>query len=615
MISGKRFAAWAGLVLMAAAELAGQTVSITVEQGYVSRHRTTGAVAHLWAQPNTATRLFRGWAGDVQHLADPAAPYTTFVVPATDVRLQAQYTTVAAWTPTTATLGGIPVTYHVPANAVGLVFLFHGTGGSGATQFTASEFASFTRDLVAAGFGVAAFDCLNRQTVQWDTTTAGTTNPDVVRLNAVINAMRTQGLISQQLPLLAFGQSNGGQFSHFSAQVVPWAAVSISCVQGSAPASTSYRGPVVWWMGRNDDHPQVGAAGVATSLARYEAHVNRGITGRHMISGPMPLYPERIARSVVLTMADANEVYNIFKANNWLDANDFLTRNPNDTSFNWRAAMPARLTEGQLLGVQGQLEGTYAGHEFMNFTPHITIDVFLRAIGRRPALRPVSGASFGGAALAPESIATVFAGGMSTGLEIGANGPQPNLRGVRGVLRSSTGVETAVPWFFVSPGQGSFLVPAGTATGSTTLKIESGERRWGFPATIAATSPGVFTANGSGQGVPAAVILRVTPDNARSTEFPFVAGAGGFVAAPIQFGADRLFLDLYATGVRGSTDVQVVVGSETLTPLYAGAQPQFIGLDQVTFELPRTLAGAGKVEVTVVSGGVRGNTVELNFGN
>jgi len=59
----------------------------------------------------------------------------------------------------------------------------------------------------------------------------------------------------------------------------------------------------------------------------------------------------------------------------------------------------------------------------------------------------------------------------------------------------------------------------------------------------------------------------------------------------------------------------VLLGSETLTPLYAGAQPQFIGLDQVTFELPRTLAGAGKVEVTVVAGGVRGNTVELNFGN
>ncbi|MFN9300089.1 MAG: hypothetical protein ACK6DZ_20570 [Acidobacteriota bacterium] len=601
--------------LMAAGLLAAQTVSVSVEQGYVSRHRTPGAVAHVWAQQNTATRVFRGWAGDVQHLADPAAPYTTFVVPASDVRLQALYATVPAWTPATATLGEVPVNYFVPTNPVGLVFLFHGTGGTGANQFSASEFASFTRYLVAAGFGVAAFDSLNRQTEQWNTTTTGASNPDVVRVNAVVTAMRAQGLISLQLPLLAFGHSNGGQFAHFSSQVLPWAAVSISCVQGSPAASTNYRGPVAWWMGKNDDHPQVGAAGVATSLTRYESHVNRGMHGRHMISGPMPLYPERISRSSVLTMTDATEVYNIFKSNNWLDANDFLTRNPNDTAFTWRAAMPSRLTAGQLLGVQGQLEGTYSGHEFVNFTPHITIDLYLRAIGRRGPLRPVSGASFAGDALAPESIATIFAGGMASGLEIGANGPQANLRGVRGVLRSAAGTETVVPWFFVSPGQGSFLVPAGTATGSTTLKIESGDRRWGFPATIAATSPGVFTANGSGQGVPAAVLLRVAPDNTRSTEFPFVAGAAGFVAAPIRFGDDRLFLDLYATGVRGSTSVQVLLGSETLTPLYAGAQPQFIGLDQVTFELPRALAGAGKVEVTVVAGGVRGNTVELNFGN
>lgn len=603
------------LMWIAAGLLAAQTVSVTVEQGYVSRHRTPGTVAHIWAQQNTSTRIFRGWAGDVQHLADPAAPYTTFVVPGSDVRLQAQYATVPSWTPLTGTFGGVPVTYFVPSNPAGLVFLFHGTGGSGAAQFSASEFASFTRDLVAAGFGVAAFDCLNRQTGQWDTTTIGTSNPDVVRVNSVINAMRAQGLISQQLPLFAFGQSNGAQFSHFTTQVLPWAAVSISCVQGSPAASTSYRGPVAWWMGKNDDHPQVGAAGVATSLARYEAHVNRGLHGRHMISGPMPLYPERIARSTVLTMADSAEVYNIFKANGWLDANDFLTRNPNDPAFNWRAAMPSRFTEGQLLGVQGQLEGTYSGHEFVNFTPHITIDLFLRAIGRRPPLRPVSGASFAGEALAPESIATIFAGGMANGLEIGANGPQPNLRGVRGVFRSASGTETAAPWFFVSPGQGSFLVPAGTAAGTTTFKIESGDRRWAFPVTIAATAPGVFTANGNGQGAPAAVLLRVAPDNTRSTEFPFVPGAAGFVAAPIRFGDDRLFLDLYATGVRGSTSVQVLLGSETLTPLYAGAQPQFIGLDQVTFELPRALAGAGKVEVTVVSGGVRGNTVELNFGN
>jgi len=605
----------AALFLSSVCLVGAQTVTVTVDEGYVSRHRTVGTVAHVWAQQNTATRVFAGWTGAVQHLADPGAPYTTFVVPNAEVRLRATYRIVPAWTPLTGVFDGITVTYHIPANPAGLVFLFHGTGGSGSAQFTSSEFGSLTRDLVAAGFGVAAFDCLNRQTGQWDTATVGATNPDVVRLNSVIGAMRAAGAIGAQLPLLAFGHSNGGQFSHFSTGAMNWAAVSISCVQGSLSAASAYRGPVAWWMGKNDDHPQVGAAGIATSLARYESHVNRGVHGRHMISGPMPLYPERIARSPFLTMADSVEIYNIFKTNNWLDANDFLVRNPNNPAeLNWGPAMPARLTEGQRLAVSGQLEGTYAGHEFVNFTPHITTGLFLRAVGRQPGLRPVSGASFAGTAVAPESIATVFVGGLASGLEVGANGPEVNLRGVRGALRTGSN-EAAVPWFFVSPGQGSFLVPAGTALGNSTLKIESGDRRWAFPTAIAATSPGIFTANGNGQGAPAAILLRVSPDNTRSTEFPFAAGAGGFVAAPIRFGDDRLFLDLYATGVRGSSSVEVVLGTQAIAPLYAGAQPQYPGLDQVTFELPRSLAGAGRLDAWIVSGGVRSNVVELNFAN
>ena len=74
-------------------------------------------------------------------------------------------------------------------------------------------------------------------------------------------------------------------------------------------------------------------------------------------------------------------------------------------------------------------------------------------------------------------------------------------------------------------------------------------------------------------------------------------------------------IDFYATGVRGSTDVQILMGGEPIAPLYAGAQPQLIGLDQVTIELPGSFAGRGKVEVVIVSGGVRSNTEELKFGN
>ncbi len=602
------------VILFTATALLSQTPKIIVEQGYLSKNPRVGEKSHIWAQQNTSTRVFAGWTGDVQYLLDPQAPYTTMLTPNADVALKANYRAVPAWTVKTATLGNVPVSYFVPPDPVGLVFVFHGTGGTGASQFLGSEFFSFMRDLVATGFGVVAFDCLNRETGQWNTTITGPTNPDIVRVNGVLTAMKAQGIIPQNLPLLAFGHSNGGFFSHFSAMVMNWAAVSISAVQGSGLASTSYTGPVVWFMPKNDDHPLVGlAGGIATSVLRYETIANRGLFARHTIQDVMPLYPERFARSLYMTVADSLEAYGVFKAKGWIDANDFLLNNPND--FDWRSSMPARFTETMKLAVSGQLEGTFMTHEFVNFTPHITIDIFLRAIGKRGPVRPVSGASFAGSALAPNLIATVFTNGMAADLQIAGNGPEPSLGGVSAVLRTQAGVESAVPWFFVSPGQGSFLVPGGLAPGTMVLKLNYADRRVAFPVTIAAVSPGVFTANGTGQGVPVAAILRVKPDNSRSTEFPFVAGTAGFEAGPIRFAEDRLFLDLYATGVRGSNSVQVLVGSETVTPLYSGSQPQFVGLDQVTIELPRTLAGRGKVDVVIVAAGLRSNTVELNFGN
>jgi uncharacterized protein (TIGR03437 family) len=600
--------------LLMASSLVAQQPTVTVEEGFLSRNPRVGTKAHIWAQQNQATRVFAGWSGDVHLLLDPAAPYTTFTVPDASVRLQANYRTVPAWTVRAESLGGVPVSYFVPADPIGLVFVFHGTGGTGAGQFVAAEFLSFMRDLVAAGFGVAAFDCLDRGTGQWNTTITGAGNPDIVRLNAVIAAMRTQRIIGSDLPLVAFGHSNGGFFSHFSAPVMNWKAVAISSVQGSALAVSSYTGPVAWWMPKNDDHPQVGlVGGVATSVSRYEGIVNRGLHARHTIQEAMPLFPERFTRSAIISLADSIEVYNLFKSRAWLDENDFLIRNPNE--IEWRAALPARFTETMKTSISAQLEGTFMTHEFTNFAPNLTIDLYLRAIGKRNEIRPVSGASFSGAAIAPNSIATIFTPALAGGLQVASSGPEVRLAGVNAALRSSAGVETPVGWFFVSPGQGSFLVPGGLATGSMTLKINSGDRRVAFPVSIAATAPGIFTANGNGQGAPAAVLLRVKPDNSRSTELPFAAGAAGFEATPIRFGGDRLFLDLYATGVRGATSVEVLLDGVSNTPLYAGAQPQFIGLDQVTLELPGSLAGKGKVNVVIVAGGVRSNQVELNFGN
>jgi uncharacterized protein (TIGR03437 family) len=145
----------------------------------------------------------------------------------------------------------------------------------------------------------------------------------------------------------------------------------------------------------------------------------------------------------------------------------------------------------------------------------------------------------------------------------------------------------------VAPGRATIIVMRGTvqaAVGSIQ---------------VAATGPAIFTANSAGYGVAAAQIIRVKQDGSQTYE----------PVAPIDFGApsDRLFLALYGTAVRG-TDVWLRIGSLDVPVLYAGPQSQYPGLDQISSaELPRSLAGAGQVNVVLQCDGVAANTVAIVF--
>ena len=80
--------------------------------------------------------------------------------------------------------------------------------------------------------------------------------------------------------------------------------------------------------------------GNANALANYENHANRFHPGRLMFMEPEPLYPARFARAGTLSLAESQEVFNLFRDKGWLDANDMLTQNP--SSLPWRTALPAQ---------------------------------------------------------------------------------------------------------------------------------------------------------------------------------------------------------------------------------------------------------------------------------
>ncbi len=260
----------------------------------------------------------------------------------------------------------------------------------------------------------------------------------------------------------------------------------------------------------------------------------------------------------------------------------------------------------------------------VSVTPAFKFTVFGTTANPAPAVASVSAASYG-FAVAAESIVAGFGANLSTAT-LAANAlPLPEtLGGVTVTIKDVLGVERSAPLFFVSPGQVNYQLPGGVALGEGSVIIKhNGNVVAAGVLQIAPVAPGLFTADSSGRGLPAATVLRVKADGAQSYEpvAQFDATTNRFVAVPIDFGAaseagDQLFLVAFGTGLRGRTalaNVSATIGGTNAEVLYAGAQGSLVGVDQANLPLARTLAGRGNVEVTLLVDGKPSNAVTINL--
>ena len=234
----------------------------------------------------------------------------------------------------------------------------------------------------------------------------------------------------------------------------------------------------------------------------------------------------------------------------------------------------------------------------------------------------VSAASYDGAALASETIASVFGAGLATTIQLAPAGEAlpTQLGGTKVIVKDALGVERAAPLFFVSPTQVNYLVPAETALGLATVTVTSGDGMVSAGAVpITAVAPGLFTANADGKGVPAAQIQRVRSNGTSSFESltQYDSVQKRFVPLPIDLNTpDQLYLILYGTGVRHQqnlSNVSLTIDGVSVPVLYASTQEDFIGLDQINVQLPRTLSGRGEVNVVLTVEGKVANTARINL--
>src|SRR5262249_17370020 len=130
---------------------------------------------------------------------------------------------------------------------------------------------------------------------------------------------------------------------------------------------------------------------------------------------------------------------------------------------------------------------------------------------------------------------------------------------------------------------------------------------------VSKTFPSIFSANATGDGVAAAVFLRVRGNSPGIYEAvaQFDPARNKYIPQPVDLGpeSDSVFLSLFGTGWRGinsplDVKVKFIPEADRQNPIeapaqYAGKQPTIEGLDQINVLLPRTLLGKGILSIEV----------------
>jgi len=350
------------LLLLAFTSIVPAQTNLTVTNGSTVSVRARERRANIWADPNPPNTVFDRWVGDTA-LVEDVTSASSFVNPRSkNIALTATYRPAPPWSLTEETINGVDVLYYIPQDPAGIIFRFHGSGGSAQSTLSSVESRLFSNDAVAAGYGIIALDSSNRVTGDWSFV-APPNNPDINNVQAIIANFSQRGLISPSDPLLAQGTSRGGVFSSMVVYFLNFRADAIYIGFGVDAVMPTTTVPTIFCAAANDDQDLVGPAGNQRAHDQVIALQNRGILASFNLHQPSPIYPERFRRVANMTAGDSHNIYNALRAGGFLDGRDYLLENPRNS--NWQAVIPQQY-QPSINGISTVLGAAYANHSFFS---------------------------------------------------------------------------------------------------------------------------------------------------------------------------------------------------------------------------------------------------------
>lgn len=281
-------------------------------------------------------------------------------------------------------------------------------------------------------------------------------------------------------------------------------------------------------------------------------------------------------------------------------------------------------------GANYSIEVRKAGYELNSVLPSdrsggidltlVTTDQVINFISaREPSVAVVNAANFQ-RAVAVGSIASAFGSNLAPLVKAANTKPLPNtLAFVSVFVTDSQGNTKQAPLFYVSPTQVNFQIPEGITPGEAEIQVNAHGILSLGTVVIDAVAPGIFSADSSGRGLAAAGVQSVLSGGKQtySLAVDFNPLTSSFTPIAIDVNsADQVYLVLYGTGLRWRTQLENVrarIGGQDLPVSFAGAQEEYVGVDQINILLPKTLVGKGNVDIELTVDGKSANMVKAKI--
>jgi hypothetical protein len=336
----------------------GAPVAVTVTGGSGGGTFPAGSRVDLIAHPPAAGQVFDRWTGTTEVLGTgplvAALPHATITVPATAVNLTATYKAAPVWTPTTVanfnpqtqtgannttTTVSTTFSYHVPADAAGLVFLLHDSAGSANEWFERPQQVLLARELVAAGFGIAALNSINRTAGTWAAPAVLANNLDALNHAAALDRLVGLGALAAAKPVFFLGRGAGAnsaaRFADLLAATRPVKGAVLYLSAGIDTLAVTSRVPQFFALAANDD--TLGAAGLQSARDANQMLLGRGVATAFVTSALSPLYAGRLRNlgltSTSFTTDDAQAIWTAIKTAGIIDENSYPKSVPTATAL------------------------------------------------------------------------------------------------------------------------------------------------------------------------------------------------------------------------------------------------------------------------------------------